>query len=91
MLTNLASTYILATPLRKDKHPSAAMAGDKTNPSKVDATTIDVKYEDIPKERCKQSEAYLKKEQEEATKRLLACYGKTRQGVIEKEQFACLR
>jgi len=57
VLTNLASTYILATPLRKDKHPSAAMAGDKTNPSKVDATTIDVKYEDIPEERRKQFEA----------------------------------
>jgi len=40
------------------------MAGDKTIPSKVDSTTIEVKYEDIPEESCKQFEAQLKKEQE---------------------------
>ena len=63
------------------------MAGEKANPSKVDSTPVDVKYDDIPEESRKQFEAQLKKEQEEATKRLLACYGKTRQGVIEKEKF----
>ena len=86
-----ASTYFLATPLGSDLHSLDAMIGDKINPSKVDSTPVDVKYEDIPEECCKQSEAYLKKEQEVSTKRLLACYGKTRQGVIEKEQFTCLR
>ena len=45
------------------------------------------KYEEIIEERCKKFEAQLKKEQEEATRRLLARYGKTRQGVVEKEQF----
>ena len=63
------------------------MAGEKPIPSKVDFTTSDNKYEDISVEHCKQFEAQLKKKQEEATKRLLACYGKTRQGVIEKEKF----
>ena len=78
-LTNLASTYFLATPLGTDLHSSDAMTDDKVNPSKVDSTPVDVKYENIPEESRKQFEAQLKKEQEEATKRLLAYYGKTRQ------------
>ena len=81
------STYFLATLLGTDLHPSVTMAGEKHIRSKVDSTPIEVKYEDIPEERCKQFKAQLKKEQDEATKRLLACYGKTRQGVIEKEKF----
>ena len=67
MLTNLASTYFLATPLGTDLHPSVTMTGDKINPSKEDSTPVDVKYEDIPEESRKQFEAQLKKEQEEAT------------------------
>ena len=70
-----------------DLHPLVTMTGDKVNPSKVDSTPVDVKYEDIPEESRKKFEAQLKKEQEEATKRLLACYGKTQQGVFEKEKF----
>ena len=35
----------------------------------------------------KQFEAQLKKEQEEATRRLLAYYERTRQGVVQKEEF----
>ena len=87
VLTNSVSTYFLATLLGTDLHPSVTMTSDKDNPSKVDFTPVDVKYEDIPEESRKQFEAQLKKEQEEATKRLLACYGKTRQGVFEKEKF----
>ena len=78
MLTNLASTYFLVTLLGTDLHSLDAMTDDKINPSKVDSTPVDVKYEDIPEESRKQFEAQLKKEQEEATKRLLAYYGKTR-------------
>jgi len=63
------------------------MTGDKINPSKVDSTPVDIKYEDIPKESRKQFKAALQKDQEEAKKRLLACYGKTRQGVFEKDKF----
>ena len=63
------------------------MTGEKAIPSKVDSTSIDVKYEDISEDRRKQFEAQLKKEQEEATRRFLACYEKTRQGVVEKEKF----
>ena len=62
------------------------MAGEKVDP-KVNATPIDVKYEDIPEETRKQFEAAFQKEQEEAKKRLLACFGKTRQGVFEKKKF----
>ena len=53
------------------------MAGDKVDP-KVDATPIDIKYEDIPEETRKQFEAAFQKEQEDAKNRLLACFGKTR-------------
>jgi len=54
------------------------MAGEKSDPSKVDSTPVDIKYEDIPEESRKQFDAALQKEQEEAKKRLLACFGKTR-------------
>ena len=63
------------------------MADEKVDP-KVDSTPIDIKYEDIPEESRKQFETAFQKEQEEAKKRLLACFGKTRQGVFEKEKFA---
>ena len=66
---------------------SATMAGENPIPSKADSTPIEVKYEDLPEECRKQFEVQLKKEQEEATRRLLACYGKTRQGIVEKEKF----
>ena len=62
------------------------MAGEKVDP-KVDATHIDIKYEDIPEEKCKQFEAVFQKEQDDAKKRLFACFGKTRQGVFKKEEF----
>jgi hypothetical protein len=63
------------------------MAGEKPVPSKVDSTPVVVKYEDIPEEPHKQFEAHIKKEKDEATRRLLAFYGKTQQGVVEKEKF----
>ena len=62
------------------------MAGEKVD-NKVDSTPIDIKYEDIPEESRKQFEATFQKEQEEAKKRLLACFGKTRQGMFEKERL----
>ena len=77
MLANFASTYFLATPLGTDLSLLGAMTGEKVDP-KVDATPIDIKYEDIPEETRKQFEAVFQKEQEEAKKRLLACFGKTR-------------
>ena len=86
MLTRTASTYFLATPLGKDLSSSDIMAGEKVDP-KVDSTPVDIKYEDIPEESRKQFEAALQKEQEEAKKRLLAFFGKTRQGVFEKDKF----
>ena len=78
MLANSASTYFLVTPLGTDLHPSVSMAGEKSDPSKVDSTPIDIKYEDIPEESRKQFEAAFQKELEVANKRLLASFGKTR-------------
>ena len=78
MLANSVSTYFLATPLGTDLSSSDAMAGEKVDPSKVDSTPIDIKYEDIPEETRKQFEAAFQKEQEDAKNRLLACFGKTR-------------
>ena len=65
----------------------SAMAGKKVDP-KIDSTPIDIKYEDIPEESCKQFKAAFQKEQEEAKKRLLAWFRKTQQGMFEKEKFA---
>ena len=62
------------------------MAGDKVDP-KLDATPIDIKYEDISEEMRKQFEAAFQKEHEDAKNRLLACFGKTRKGVFKKEEF----
>ena len=64
------------------------MADDIIDASKIEPVDIiEVEYDDIPKERRKQFEAQLRMEQEEATRRLLACYERTRQGVIKKEEF----
>ena len=73
MLANSASTYFLVTLLGTDLSSSGAMAGDKVDP-KVDATPIDIKYEDIPEETRKQFEVAFQKEQEAAKKRLLAYF-----------------
>ena len=78
MLTNSALTYFLATPLGIDLNSSDAMAGEKINPTKVDSTPVDIRYEDIPEESRKQFEAAFQKELEVANKRLLASFGKTR-------------
>ena len=56
VFTRFVSTYFLATPLGKDLSSSGAMAGEKVDP-KVDATPIDIRYEDIPEETRKQFEA----------------------------------
>ena len=67
------------------------MADDIVDASKIDPKDIiDAEYDDIPVERRKQFEAQLKKEQEEATRRLLAYYERTRQGVVQKEEFIML-
>ena len=78
----------MATPLGNKKSLSAAIADYFVDASKIDPEDIiDAEYDDIPVERRKQFEAQLKKEQEEATRRLLACYERTRQGVVQKEEF----
>ena len=61
MLIRTASTYFLATPLGIDLSSSGVMAGEKVEP-KVDATPIDIKYEDIFEETRKQFEAAFQKE-----------------------------
>ena len=61
--------------------------GEKADP-KVDSTPVDIMYEDIPEEIREQFEAKFQKEQEEAKKRFLACFGKTRESMFEKEKFS---
>ena len=64
------------------------MAGEKVDPSKVDPSNIiNINYEDLPEKQRRKFEADLKRQNEEIKARMLACYGKTRQGVIEKEKF----
>ena len=64
------------------------MAGDKPDPSKVDPlNAINVTYEDLSEEQRQKFEADLKRQNEEIRAKMLACYGKTRQGVIEKEKI----
>ena len=91
MLTRLASTYFLATPLgnkKKKQSASVSMAGEKGDASKIGPlNAINVTYEDLSEEQRQKFEADLKQQNEEIKARMLACYGKTRQGVIEKETF----
>jgi len=65
------------------------MAGEKGDASKIGPlNAINVTYEDLSEEQRQKFEADLKQQNEEIKARMLACYGKTRQGVIEKETFA---
>ena len=64
------------------------MADEKGAPSKADASnTISVSYEELPAERRQEFEAELKRQNEVMKARLLSCYGKTRQGVVEKKKI----
>ena len=64
------------------------MTGEKRDASKVNsANTININYEDLPEDPRQKFEADLKWQNEEMKARLLACYGKTRQGVVENEKF----
>ena len=68
------------------------MTGEIRDASKVDPmNAINVSYEDLPEEQRQKFEADLKRQNEEIKARMLACYGKTRQGVIEKEKFVMSR
>ena len=67
------------------------MASEKVDPSKVNpSNTININYDDLPEEQCQKFEADLKWQNEEMKARLLSCYGKTRQGLVEKEKFVML-
>ena len=64
------------------------MTGEIRDASKVDPTNaINVSYEDLFEEQRQKFEADLKRQNEEIRAKMLACYEKTRQGVIEKEKF----
>ena len=86
MLTRSASNILFgdsAGEEQKNKTSSATMA------CKVDlASVINVNYDDIPKADHQAFEEKLKLQQEEAKKNLLSCYGKTRNEVIKKAEFA---
>ena len=89
MLTRLASTYFLVTPLGKKKQStSVTMTGELGDACKVDPlNAINITYEDLSEEQRQKFKADLKRQNEEIKAKMLACYGKTRQGVIEKEKF----
>ena len=89
VLTRKASTYFLVTPLgTQEQSTSVPMAGEKGDASKVDpVNTININYEDLPEDQRLKFEADLKRQNEEIKARMLAFYGKTRHGVIEKEKF----
>ena len=61
------------------------MAEDK---SKIDLRNIDnPEYDEIAEDQRQALEIQLKEIEAEAKNKLISCYGKTRQGVIEKEKF----
>ena len=56
--------------------------------SKIDPRNIDnPEYDEIPEDQRQALEIKLKEIEAEAKKKLISCYGKTRQGVIQKEKF----
>ena len=68
------------------------MAGELGYASNIDPTNaINVTYEDLSEEQRQKFEADLKRQNEEIRAKMLACYRKTRQGVIEKGKFVMSR
>ena len=64
------------------------MTGEIGDAAKVDPlNSINGTYEDLSEEQRQKFEANLKRQNEEIRAKMLACYGKTRQGVIKKEKF----
>ena len=64
------------------------MTGELGDASNVDPlNAIKVTYEDLSEEQRQKFEADLKRQNEEMKARLLSCYGKTRQGVVEKKKI----
>jgi hypothetical protein len=56
--------------------------------SQIDPRNIDnPEYDEIPEDQRQALEIKLKEIEAEAKKKLISCYGKTRQGVIQKEKF----
>ena len=64
------------------------MAGEDQDGVKIDPKNIGgVEYNAVPEEKRQALEAHLKELEAEAKRKLVACYGKTRQSSVEKEQF----
>ena len=56
--------------------------------SKIDPrNTIDPEYDELPEDQRQALEIKLKEKEAEAKKKLISCYGKTGQGVVQKEKF----
>ena len=73
---------------KKKQSTSVIMTGEIGDASKVDPfNAINVTYEDLFEEQRQKFKANLKWQNKEIRAKMLACYGKTRQGVIEKEKF----
>jgi hypothetical protein len=64
------------------------MAGEEHDKTKVDPkNVIGLEYDDVPEDKHQTLEAHLQEYTEECKRRMVSCFGKTRQGVVEKEKF----
>ena len=77
--------YFLATLLENKKPSSTNMDdGDQdADPMNI----IDIKYNELPEEQRRALETQLKEIEAESKKRLVSCFGRPWQGVVEKEKF----
>ena len=86
MLIEFVSIYF-SDSSREKKSPSASMAGEDQDKFKVDPENgDDVEYDDLPEDQRQAFEIQLKQWEEEARRKLISCYERTPQGVIEKEK-----
>ena len=84
MLTRSASTYF-GDSTGEEESTSVNMADEGA--SKIDPENIvDIKYDDLPEELRQAFEAQLKQWEEEARRKLISCYERNPQGVIEREK-----
>ena len=90
VLANSASTYFLVTPLGKDLSSSGAMAGDKVD-SKVDATPVDIQYEDIPEETRKNLRQHSRRNRRTPRIDCLHASGRLGKACSRRKSSRCLR
>lgn len=64
------------------------MAGKGEDNSKIDPkNVVAAEYDDVPEDKRQALEAFFKEYEADCRRRMALCFGKTRQGVVEKEKF----